>query len=518
MITLINHQGTRVMEGIQIQTPSPPIGLAYLAATLKKMNIEYCVIDACGEALDQVTPFPLRPDCFLQGLQTEEVIERVPAQTDIIGITCLFSQYWPVVRELAKALRAHFPGALMVLGGEHATAVPEHVLSSGHFDVCVLGEGEETFLRLIHAHRDARSFADIPGIAFLEDGQYRNNGLSPRTREIDDIPWPDWDSFPIDKYITARQVTGVHLGRSFPILGTRGCPYQCTFCSSPDMWTTRWIHRDPVDLVDEMNHFKNKYDLDGFAFMDLTFVINGKSTVRFAQELIDRNLNIVYQLPSGTRSEGFNEGVADLLYRSGLRNFAFAPESGSEEVLTLIKKQIDLTTLFQAIRVCLKTPMTLGCYIVIGFPEDTQKSLRETLKLVRKLARIGVHDITVSKFTPYPGSVHFKTLLSEGKIELNDSFFLSPLDFYTNKSLSYCDAVDHRGLYRWMIWMFCNFYVISFCLRPWSVIKHFVSFFTKGIEETRYMRWLADTLVTRRRWRKNLKKTMVTTLQAAEKP
>mgnify|MGYP001152319421 FL=1 len=71
MITLINHQGTRVMEGIQIQTPSPPIGLAYLAATLKKMNIEYCVIDACGEALDQVTPFPLRPDCFLQGLQTE---------------------------------------------------------------------------------------------------------------------------------------------------------------------------------------------------------------------------------------------------------------------------------------------------------------------------------------------------------------------------------------------------------------------------------------------------------------
>ena len=157
------------------------------------MNIDYCVIDACGEALDQVTPFPLRPDCFLQGLQTEEVIERVPAQTDIIGITCLFSQYWPVVRELAKALRAHFPGALMVLGGEHATAVPEHVLSSGHFDVCVLGEGEETFLRLIHAHRDARPFADIPGIAFLEDGQYRNNGLSPRTRDIDDIPWPDWD-------------------------------------------------------------------------------------------------------------------------------------------------------------------------------------------------------------------------------------------------------------------------------------------------------------------------------------
>lgn len=124
MITLINHQGTRVMEGIQIQTPSPPIGLAYLAATLKKMNIGYCVIDACGEALDQVTPFPLRPDCLLQGLRTEEVIERVPAQTDIIGITCLFSQYWPVVRELAKALRAIFPGALMVLGGEHATAVP----------------------------------------------------------------------------------------------------------------------------------------------------------------------------------------------------------------------------------------------------------------------------------------------------------------------------------------------------------------------------------------------------------
>lgn len=525
LITLINHPGMKVMQGIQIQTPTPPIGLSYIAATLKENHLDYFVIDGCGEALEEIAPFDLRTDIYLQGLSISEIVKRIPPQSDIIGFTCLFSNYWPIIREMVRVVRSQFPDALIVLGGEHATALPEFVLRTSNVDVCVLGEGEETFLKLINAYRNpggskesehalkmvgAREerglFSDIPGVAYLSGGEFFHNGLAPRARDIDDLPWPDWDSFPIENYIKARQVTGIHLGRAIPILGTRGCPYRCTFCSSPNMWTTRWIHRDPARLVDEMEHFQKKYDLEGFTFMDLTFVVNKNSVKKFCRELVRRNLGIVYQLPSGTRSEGFDEEVAGLLYESGLRNFAFAPESGSEEVRTLIKKRVNIEKMFDAIRFCLKKPMTIACYIVIGFPEDTPESLKETMKLVRKLAILGIHDITISKFVPYPGSVHFRALLEEGKIELNDQYFLSPLDFYTDKSASYCDAVHDRALYRWMIWMFLNFYLISFVLRPWRVFRSFMKYFTKGVEETRYMRWFADRFVLRRKWRKNMRK------------
>jgi anaerobic magnesium-protoporphyrin IX monomethyl ester cyclase len=500
----------KVMEGIQIQTPTPPIGLAYVAAALKAHQLDYRVIDACGEALDQITPFPLRRDCLLQGLRSEEILERIPSGSDVIAFTCLFSHYWPIVRELARAVRARFPHALMVIGGEHATALPEHVLASGCFDVCVLGEGEETFIRLIEAHRTGRSLEGLRGIAFLAaDGRYRNNGLSARTRNVDDIPWPDWDSFPIERYVEAQQVSGIHLGRAIPILGTRGCPYQCTFCSSPNMWTTRWIPRDVTKLADEMEHFKKRYNLEGFTFMDLTFVVHKEVIKKFGRELIRRELNVVYQLPAGTRCEGFDDEVAELLYRSGLRNFAFAPESGSDEVRELIKKRVDLTKMFAAIRSCLKWPMTVGCYIVIGFPEDSEQSLRETLKLVRRLAVAGVHDVTISKFTPYPGSAHFARLLDEGKVRLDDQYFLSPMDFFTGKSTSYCDAVGDRDLYRWMMWMFMNFYVISFCLRPWRVLRSFSRYFVQGVEDTKYMRWFNDRFVMRRRWREHLREQSV---------
>lgn len=505
MITLINHPGMKVMEGIQIQTPTPPIGLAYVAAALKERALAYHVIDACGEALEQITPFSLRDDCLLQGLRIDEILDRIPASTDIVGFTCLFSHYWPIVRELARAVRVRFPSALIVLGGEHATAVPEDVLQSGAIDVCVLGEGEETFIRLVEAYRGGLPLAEVRGIAFVDEGRVRHNGLSPRTRNIDDIPWPDWASFPIEKYVAAQQVSGIHLGRAIPILGTRGCPYQCTFCSSPSMWTTKWIPRDVGKLVDEMAHFQKVYNLEGFTFMDLTFVIHREVVKKFAREVIDRGLRIVYQLPAGTRCEGFDDEVAELLYRSGLRNFAFAPESGSDDVRRLIKKRVDIDRMFAAIRSCLRWPMTIGCYIVIGFPEDSQASLRETSALVRRLAVAGIHDVTISKFTPYPGSAQFRELLAAGKVSLDDRYFLSPMDFFSGKSTSYCDAVTDRQLYRWMLWMFLNFYVISFCLRPWRVLRSFVRYFATGVEETKYMRWFSDKFVLRRRWRRALK-------------
>ena len=485
-----------------MHTPNPPLGLAYIAAALTEAGFEHRVIDGTGEALDAVSPYPDRADFMIQGLSIDEISRRIDPASDVIGISCMFSTLWPVVHRVADAVREKAPGVLLVLGGEHGTAVPDHVLATSPFDVVVLGEGEDTFVELLRARAAGRPLGEVKGIAFREGDRVVNTGLSARRRDIDTIPLPEWESFPIREYITRHQTNGINLGRSMPMLGTRGCPFQCTFCSNPAMWTQRWIARDPKRLADEMELYVRRYAVTNFDFQDLTAIVKRQWIVDFCRELIARDLNITWQMPSGTRAEVFDAEVADLLYRSGCRALAFAPESGSPKILKAVKKQVDLDHMLTAMRAAVRRGLKLSCFIVIGFPDDTPGTLRQTLSLIRRMAVLGVYDVAVSKFVPYPGSELFRRLQREGKIELDDAFFVSPMDFYTAKAPSYADAVSSRRLYRTMMWFFVNFYVISFALRPWRVVRALVRAAITGREETRYAKWFVDVYFTRRRWRR----------------
>jgi len=501
MITLINHQGLKKVQGIQLQSPTPSIGLAYLGALLKKYNYSYTAIDACGLAMDRLSPYRNQQDLVIQGLSNSDIVKKVPDDTKIVGFSCLFSHCYPLVKDIFNAVKKKIPNAVFVIGGEHPTSMPGYVLKDG-FDVVIAGEGEETFLELVTKIVNSQSWKSIHGIVYLD---HENNLVKTpfrrRITEIEDIPYPDWDNWCIEEYISNQQTSGINLGRTMPILGSRGCPYACTFCSNEGMWTRRYIMRNPKSIVDEMAYYQSKYNISNFAFMDSTFIINKKKTLRFANELIHRKLDITYQLPAGTRCEPFDEELTIALEKSGLKNFALAPESGSTQVLKTIKKQINLETFYKVVRLVLKTDMTVACFIVIGFPYDNTKTLKSSLRLVRKLALMGVHDITVSQFTPYPGSIEFEKLIANGGIsdkleELDDI-----VDFYSLSEKSYCEEVPSKKLYRWMLWLYLNFYVISFIMRPWRVMYNFWTYFTKGCENTRYMRLFNELLINRRKWK-----------------
>ena len=504
MITLINHQGLKVMRGLQLQSPSPSIGLAYIGGYLKQKGHDYTAIDACGLAMDQIRPYGESGNIFIQGLSCAEVIERIPADTRVIGFTCLFSHCWPLVTEMAKAARAAFPDALLVAGGEHPTADPALVFASAPFDVVVMGEGEETLLELVECVKGHRDWHGVHGVAYIADGALTKAPERKRITEINNFPYPDWDSWCIRAYIEHGQVTGINLGRMMPILGSRGCPYACKFCSNENMWTRRYIMRDPKSLVDEMQFMKLKYNVSGFTFMDSTFIVNRNKTIAFANELVERNLGVSYQLPAGTRCEAFDAELAHTLDKSGLRNFAFAAESASPEILKVIRKQIKIDTLLKSIDIVLETSMTVGCFFVIGFPEDTHESMKANLKLIRKLALQGVHDVTVSQFTPYPGSEYFDELKAQGLVKGESDELEKVIDFYSANDVSYCRSLNPKELYRWMMWLYLNFYVISFLRRPHRVLGNFLTFFKNGVENTRYMRLFSDILIRRRHWRKSL--------------
>jgi len=499
MVVLINPPGIKAVKSLGLHSPNPPVGLAYIAAVLKRQGTSCCVIDMAGEDLEQVTPYEGREGFYVQGLSIAEATARIPADADIVGISCMFSVHWPLVRELTRKIRDRLPQVFMVGGGEHITALPEFSLRDSSLDAVVMGEGETIFPSLLSAVRQKGDMRGVNGVAFRdpESGNILINDRQERIADLDSVPWPDWDAIPIEHYIAADLQNGVNRGRSMPVVATRGCPFRCTFCSNTSMWGCVYRTRDPEDVVAEMKHYREKYRAVNFNFQDLTAFVNKGWVLKLCDAMLREGLDVTWQLPSGTRVESFDEEVARSVFRAGCRNIAFAPESASPEILKSVKKNVDLGKMKSAIRAAVSSGINLSCFFVIGFPLESEQTLRMTLGYLRELARMGVSDIGLTQFVPYPGSELFRELLDRGEIEINDDYLLSPMDFYLRTNRIYTKNLLPRELYRWQIRLLLNFYLYSALYHPLKMALNILKavFFRK--EETRYAKFITDVLYRR---------------------
>jgi radical SAM superfamily enzyme YgiQ (UPF0313 family) len=464
---------------------TPPLGLAYVAGALRHAGFDVTAIDAVGEALD--TRHPTVNDCFIYGLSPAETVERIPADTSVIGIAFGFSFEWPFARELARAVRARFRDALLIGGGEHVTAVPRQSLEEGPLDVVVLGEGEETTVAVASAVQtgDFRP-SEIPGIGYNDaGGRAVLNARRLRMRDIDAIPWPAWDLFPIRNYLDAGVGFGVNRGRSMPILASRGCPYQCTFCSSPSMWTTRWLARDPDLLLDEMEYCQKTFGAENFDFYDLTAIVKKSWIVSFCQKIKQRGMLFTWQLPSGTRSEAIDDEVARLLFESGCRNLSYSPESGSLAVLKRIKKRIKIDAVVDSIASCHRASMNVKCNVILGFPGETVGNVFETYRFILRMALAGAYDISLWSFSPYPGSELFDEIARRRGLVLDDAYYDS-LRSYADpaRTISYSENFSDRTLKVLRFLGTAIFYGAQWLRRPWRVVRLLYNL-SRGREESR---------------------------------
>lgn len=402
----------------------PPLGLAYVAAAARAAGHDTTCLDACGEA-----PFEQTRDTDTTvriGLSDAEIIERVRrAAPDVVGISVLFSQDWPVARDTASAIKAACPEVLIVGGGEHVSAMPDLCLAQcPAMDVCVLGEGEATFVALLDAWPLGR-LTDVSGIALrTPHGIVRT---APRARmSVNDLSRPAWDLLPIETYLGHGLSYGVNRGRTMPILASRGCPYSCTFCSSPSMWTTKWTARPVADVIAEMDDLMRQYDTECFDFYDLTTIVRRDWILEFCQAIEDRGWQISWQMPAGTRAEALDREVLEAMYRSGNRYIVYAPESGSEATLKEVNKRVNLDRMTESILHAIDLGMSVKLNAIMGLPSETARSLWATTRYLSRLAWLGAEDTFVACFTPYPGSAIFATMRDEGRLPpLDDDYFRS---------------------------------------------------------------------------------------------
>lgn len=450
---------------------TPPLGLAYLASTLRESGFRVSAIDAIAEEVDQ---FVMQDGFRYQGLTLEQIIDRIDSEATVVGVSCMFSQDWPYCRDLLYAIRERLPHALIVAGGEHITAMSELSLRQcSALDVIVQGEGEETLVEVVSRYSRGEEIAGTPGTVCLRDDQIIRGPGRNRIRDVDQIPRPAWDLFPVEVYLSSNNMFGVNRGRSIAVLATRGCPYKCTFCSNPGMYGKLWAARSPKLLLDEIEDYIHRYNVQNFDFYDLTMVLKKDWILEFCRLIEERGLKFTWQLPSGTRSEIVDEEVAAALYRTGCRNLAFAPESGSPRVLKLIKKQVDLDKMLHAMRVSLANKLRVKNNIIIGFPEDKRSDILKTVLFCWKTAVMGADAAEVMVFSPYPGTELFDDLVADGTLKNFDDDYFRSLAAFLDPTLQskFCKSLSGRELTFWRVFIMSTFFAISFALRPWRFAR-----------------------------------------------
>jgi anaerobic magnesium-protoporphyrin IX monomethyl ester cyclase len=404
------------------------LAFAYLSSYISKHGgYPFVIVDGIGEGLNQTWPLKDYPGFICHGLRFNEILGRIPAEAEVIAVSTMFSGEWPIVRDLITAIRERFPRSLIVAGGEHITALPEYSLRDcPALDACVRGEGEHTLLELLDARQRGEGFERIEGLSYLDkEGNYHANGGLTRIRALETIPWPHWPEGYLEKFWAAGKSFGVQSARDMPILGSRGCPYQCTFCSSPQMWTTRYILRDVQDLVAEIEHWIKRFDITSLQFYDLTAITKKRWTLEFCRELMRRGIKLRWSLPSGTRSEALDTETLTLLKQTGCDYLVYAPESGSPDTLERIQKRITLDDLTRSVLNATRLGIAVRTNLIIGFPHETRRHVFETIRYGLYLAIRGADEVSINIFSAYPGTEIFRELLRDGVVQLNDNYFLA---------------------------------------------------------------------------------------------
>jgi radical SAM superfamily enzyme YgiQ (UPF0313 family) len=272
--------------------------------------------------------------------------------------------------------------------------------------------------------------------------------------------------------------SGPNFGRRLPLISSRGCPYQCTFCTSAQMWSPLYLTRDPEDVIEEIRAHVETYRLDAIEIVDLTMAVNRRWFHRFLVLMKEAKLGIKWSMPSGTRSEILDEEILGLMHDTGCSFFALAPESGSQRVLDKIKKRVSLPHLARALKIGSRLGMTIKLNIIIGFPFETRSDIWATFKFLMQSAFLGAQDGGVNIFRAYPGTELFDELLDEKKVALDDETFDDinfAWDIFSFKRKTFSRHIPSWELKLYRLTLGGTFYIATYLLRPARIVRSVVN-------------------------------------------
>jgi radical SAM superfamily enzyme YgiQ (UPF0313 family) len=359
----------------------PPLGLCYLASALKAGGHEAVVLDAEAE-----------------GLGLEGVLERIASwKADMIGIQVV-SPLWDAAFEIARQLRARSTIPILI-GGPHVSITAEEALEQNPYaDFGAIGEGEDTIVELANCLAQGGDVSKVDGLVYRKDGAIHRTGPRSSRTDLDSLPVPDRSDLLMDRYLFS--VPGQGNQKFTTVVSSRGCPFECTFCTEPAMFGRRTRFRKPEEVVDEIEQSQKKYGISHFIFVDDTLTVEKKRIRAMCAEIHRRGLKIT--LEGWTHANTVDEDLLRTMRDAGLVRLSFGVESGNPGILKSLKKGTDHKRIRAAYRAAKAAGIETRGSVILGLPGDTRATVEETIQFVT-----GIDDLDHCYFNiarPYPGT------------------------------------------------------------------------------------------------------------------
>ena len=398
-----------------------PLGLAYLAAYLERLEYRVEVIDMIAEGFENQEK--LENDRVRIGLADDQLIERTRQfKPDIIGISSLFSPQDKEIKYLADLLKLNFSSTPIIVGGAHPSCASEIVLRHPTIDYIIIGEGEKPMAELLRRLNGGVSLDDQAAIGFKNaDGVLHINKQFDFIENLDTLPMPAYHLFEMAKYFGKMSVQGERRTEKFlPMITSRGCPFLCTFCTANQVWGRRYRKRSPENIIQEMRFLKEKYSVEEIVFEDDNITLDMQRAEKLFDLMVESKLNLQWTVPNGIAAYALTPSLISKMKDSGCQKINFAIESGSQRVLSeVIKKPLNLDKVGALIKHSRHIGLEVGAFFIFGMPGETLEEVRETFRYIRKYKLLSAN---ISVAFPLLGSKIYETVMANGYFVDSNSF------------------------------------------------------------------------------------------------
>jgi len=405
-----------------------PMGLGSLAAVLRNAGHEVIIFDVDalkkGSDIDFSEEYK-RLELYREGLNNDQhwvwqEIKKVlnSYQPDLVGISAMTPIFGSALKT-AEVVKKYNPELLVIVGGPHPSLLTEQTLRSKDIDIAVRGEGERTILELVKTIENGGDLYKVKGISFKENGKVFNNELQEPIKNLDEIPFPARDLL-----MNPQNYTSEDMGA---ILGSRGCPFNCTYCSH--FWGRCVRFRSPQNVFQEIKEIRHKYGTRQFELKDDTFTANRKWVTDLCNLLILENLKINWGCT--TRANLLDEDILRKMQKAGCNVVRIGVETGSERILKETKKGVTFEQMKKAAKILNKLGIFWSGYFMMGLPTETEEDILKTYQFMKELnpyyAGLGVYN-------PFPATELFDQGVKLGllslDVELGHFFQTNPKDYF----------------------------------------------------------------------------------------
>jgi anaerobic magnesium-protoporphyrin IX monomethyl ester cyclase len=383
----IGNVNTRLPESLnKRQGVLPPLGISYIASTLEAAGHTVQILDAIA-----------------MNLVVDDIRRQIQEfGPDVVGVTAMTSTLFGAL-EAAKIAKEI--GSITVLGGSQLSIYPKETLAYPYVDYGVNGEGETVLLELANALEKKSPVENIKGLIYKDAGGIHVNEPV-IVEDLDALPFPAYHLLPMNKY---SSIIGLH--PTSTMVSTRGCPYQCHFCSKqPSDKKLRF--RSPEKVVDEMQFLVERYKVREIMFYDDVITASRKHIGGICEEILSRGLKVHWETPS--RVNDVDKTILNLMHRAGCLRVRYGIESGNESTLKLMNKKIDLKQAKEALKLTRAEGMETFAYFMVGYAHETPKTILETINFAIQL---NPDLVMFTVVTPYPGTPLYSLALKEGLIK-----------------------------------------------------------------------------------------------------